>query len=134
MLHFKRVLGKAEKEAYRKWLAKHKASLTKVSKDVSAARAKTYWEKQAAAIAMVKTIRSPGEPEYPSGPSEPPIGIIVAHLIGEESNEMLERERRAQEEILRKKRAVAPAYNKGGDVYWTEEMAKDFAAGGQRRR
>lgn len=44
--------------------------------------------------------------------------------------DMLERELKARQ----RKFAVAPAYNKGGDVLVTDELMKDIAAGGTRRR
>ncbi len=44
--------------------------------------------------------------------------------------DLLERELKARQ----RKFAVAPAYNKGGDVLVTDELMKDIAAGGTRRR
>lgn len=44
--------------------------------------------------------------------------------------ELLERELKARE----RKFNTAPAYNKGGDVYITDEMMKDITAGKTRRR
>lgn len=58
-----------------------------------------------------KDIPSHG-PKVPDEPSRSPVRY---------SGDMLEREQAAQEEIERKKRRVAPLYNKGGYQYVTDE-------------
>ena len=51
-------------------------------------------------------------------------------IVYKDDPKMLERELKARE----RKFAVAPAYNKSGDMLVTEEMAKDLKMGGGRRR
>lgn len=69
-------------------------------------------------------------PEAPfrrdTGPRIPSLGTNDWIAIGEKvgfcyEGEMAEREKRAQQEIARKKMSVAPLYNKGGYQYITPE-------------
>lgn len=55
---------------------------------------------------------------------------ISAEVMYKDQPEMLEREMKARE----RKFATAPAYNKGGDVFITDEMMHDIRNGLTRRR
>lgn len=56
--------------------------------------------------------------------------VARPEITYKDNPEMLERELKARE----RKFNTAPAYNKGGDVYITDEMMKDITAGKTRRR
>jgi hypothetical protein len=63
----------------------------------------------------------------------PPTKQVVVHdprVLYKDDPEMLEREQKARE----RKFTAAPIYNKGGDVYVTDEMMKDITSGTTRRR
>jgi len=56
--------------------------------------------------------------------------VARPEIMYRDNPEMLERELKARE----RKFCTAPAYNKGNDVYITDEMMKDITAGLTRRR
>lgn len=127
MFHIRKGLSAKEQREYREWLEKHKAGIPKVSKAVRAERAETFWEKHAKQEALIKSLRAGGDTSnIPSGPSREPISFEVRRLLDPESQEMLAREKIAQQEAAWKRANTAPAYNKGPYVYYTDEMLRDF--------
>lgn len=54
-------------------------------------------------------------------PSAPAITVTEHGIFLEEGHDWVERERIAQEEIEKKKKRIAPLYNKGGYQYLTDD-------------
>lgn len=131
MLHVRKHFSKKETEEWKRWIDGHRASIKELSPAEKAKSEKLYWEKQALeANSRRQTAHLPSAPFTP----DPPVRNPLAELDLEAREEYLRREAAAQRLIEEKKLRTAPAYNKGGAVYWTEEMAKDLQTGGHWRR
>lgn len=128
MLHIRKTLSKQERADYQEWLANHKKSTRIFSKEEREKIAETFWQRQARLLEQLSR-PMPGN----SGPSIEP-APEVKPLVLLEPEEIERREAEAQKQIDEKKLRTAPVYNKGGNVYWTEEMAKEYSGGGHRRR
>lgn len=124
-------LGKSEREEYQRWLDGHRASRRIFTPtELKGWEDRRRREREAQFKFSMRnqpiTISRPAQV-----PAQPSVGKLD-HVPVEERAEYLKREQLAALETAEKMSRTAPAYNKGGDVYWTEEMWKDF--GSQRRR
>ena len=108
---------KQEAAEYAAWLDKHKSSAKIAKKKLSKLNLPSLPEKQ-------------GRSMLHETPVDKTIKIINPELLYKDDPEMLARELKARE----RKFNTAPVYNKGGDVYITDEMMKDVMSGANRRR
>jgi hypothetical protein len=106
---------KKEKEEYDAWLAKHKSSVP---------------IKKVAKLKLPSVPVREGRSMLHETPVDKTIKVTSPELLYKDDPEMLARELKARE----RKFNTAPAYNKGGDVYMTDEMMKDVMSGANRRR
>lgn len=144
MLHVRKTLSRKEREEYEKWLAKHRAETAafekanKGTKSQREALASSYWLKESRERDLRSTLRN--STEVPSKPILPdPLPAVgkydhLKDLDDAQREELRQREEAARLEILEKQARTGPAYNKGGDVYWTPEMLESLRGGGHRRR
>lgn len=111
-----------EEEEYKAWMAKHSPN-PKLQKELKKNDGLDY--KLSVPVGRetkkIPSIQSYGKLEVP---------IHDPRVLYKDDPEMLERELKARE----RKFTSAPIYNKGGDVYVTDEMMKDITAGSTRRR
>jgi hypothetical protein len=115
---------KKEAEDYAAWEAKHKPN----------PKLQAVLRKQQAEPLKLNLGTAPRQVKL-TGKSviTPPKNEVVVHdprVLYKDDPEMLERELKAKE----RKFTAAPIYNKGGDVYVTDEMMKDITSGTTRRR
>jgi len=131
MLHVRKSLSKKERAEWLKWKERHKNSLRELPLNPE-----DYWTRQTREQNLRSTLRT-STAHLPSLRDVPPEPIKVDPLLmidPEHREEYRKREAIARAETEEKKNRTAPAYNKGGAVYWTEEAAKEFSTGAHRRR
>jgi len=115
---------KKEAEEYAAWEAKHKPN----------PKLQAVLRKKQAEPLKLDLGKSPRQVQQNlNSVKTPPKKEVVVHdprVLYKDDPEMLERELKAKE----RKFTTAPIYNKGGDVYVTDEMMKDITSGTTRRR
>lgn len=121
----KKVGWQKEEDEYKAWMAKHSPN-PKLEKELKKNTTLEY--KLSTPVGRAPKIEwRTLEVKFPD--KEDPI-IHDPRVLYKDDPEMLERELKARE----RKFTTAPIYNKGGDVYVTDEMMKDITAGTTRRR
>lgn len=109
---------------HEEWLAKHKPN-TKLEAELNRAAQQP--------LTLKGFSQSPRQTQATRSVQTSPVVPQTIHdprVLYKNDPEMLERELKARE----RKFTTAPIYNKGGDVYVTDEMMKDITAGTTRRR
>lgn len=115
---------KKEAEEYAAWVAKHSPN-PKLQKELK--------KKADEKLSLTSLSKAPRVTQAAKSVITPPVVEKKIHdprVLYKDDPEMLEREFAARE----RKFTTAPIYNKGGDVYVTDEMMKDITAGTTRRR
>jgi hypothetical protein len=131
MLHVRNVLTPSERRDYEAWLEKHRSSFKQPTLFEQKQKAESFWQKQAKQVVAVKNNRGQAL-DIPSGPSIVPVSMTVSKI--ELSDEMKEREVAACKKTEELKLRVAPVYNKGGYVYYSDGMLDSMTNGAHRRR
>jgi len=142
MLYIKKPKPKAEREALRRWEERmrseveeaHRARLgTKAQRDKADA---DYWARKAQDERLLASLRftTKSIPSVKTVTVETVKPDPYAHLDYDEKQAMLKREAAAQERIKELGNRVAPAYNKGGYVLYTDGMLEGMKTGSHRRR
>jgi len=137
-----KVLSKAERAEVKRWEEQRRREVeeyerkhlgTKAQRDTAA---ELYWAECAKEQRRLDAIRN-STSHIPSL-KQVIVEIIkpdpLAKLDFEEREAMLKREAAAQEKIKELKYRVAPAYNKGGYVLYTDGMLEGMKTGSHRRR
>jgi hypothetical protein len=133
MLYIRKYLTRAERKEYKHWLEKHRSEIRPVTRTQQTQEDREYWNKQARAIELQRSLRSESYKTIPSIVDQNK--IVQAEIATKMTPEEYERrEAAAQLEIEAKQLRIAPVYNKGAAMYWTEDMAIDLKTGGHRRR
>ena len=142
MLHVRKFTSRTEREECKRWEEKRAAEVEAYQKAVKGTKqqrdklAAEFFTREAREVKLRSSLRA-GEMAFPShGVDVQPLPAKKAEAdVPDEVREDLERrEAVARREIELKKLRTAPAYNKGGAVYWTEDMLQDIKGGGHRRR
>lgn len=142
MLYIKKTLPKAEREALTRWEADRKREVEEAQRKLFGTKAQrdaadaAYWAQKARERQQLDALRNTTAhlPSVKDVTYEPPKPDPYAHLDYDERQAMLAREAAAQEKIKELGNRVAPAYNKGGYVLYTDGMLEGMKTGSHRRR
>lgn len=125
-------MTRREKLDYLRWLDDHKV------KPLTQRQAELLAERAARARSESYHLRREGREvdKFPSAaPSRPePVQDPLAHLDHDQREDYLRREAVAREETREKQNFIGPAYNKGGDVFYSPGMRESVREGSHRRR
>jgi hypothetical protein len=113
MLHIRKTLTKKEREEYKQWQKKHKA--TKLTKTQEQTISNNFWANYSQSMNR-GNIRQSSDFLDRLQSLKPETSKRVTY----QDEEMIRREREAQKEIEAKKLRLAPHYNKGPVQYITE--------------
>lgn len=140
MLYIRKKPSKTEREELKRWEEKHRReteayerSLTKEKREKLNA---DFWAMRVKEQEQLRALRNTTDhiPSLKNVTIEPITHNPFADLDVDELEKMKRREAVAQERIRELKNRVAPAYNKGNYVLYTDGMLDDLKAGKHRRR
>jgi len=142
MIYIRKTKPKTEREAVKRWEEKYRREVeehqrtclgTKAQRDAAST---SYWAQKARERQQLDSIRNTTAhiPSLKSITFNGPKPDPYAHLDFEERQAMLAREATAQEKIKELGNRVAPVYNKGGYVLYTDGMLESMKTGSHRRR
>lgn len=131
----KSKLTKQEKAEYQLWLKNHQQSIKKITKAELLKKDKDFWETKSKEInnLITRRIDYKSIPSLLTAPEQKHINkdVDIDPILKEE---LLKREEKAKLETEKLKSRIAPVYNKGNYVLWTDGMLEDIKTGGHRRR